>query len=116
MSTAIIDLQARKRQLLAQSQFYRENLVRDVAHLNAATSWITTTMHYARRVTPILAMAVPIAGFFFRSRKAPLAKPPPKKKNLLGTLLAGYKIARQVKPIWDGFHRSRAAQNLGRRP
>ena len=116
MSTAIIDLQARKRQLLAQSQFYRESLVRDVKHLGSATSWLTSTLQVARRVTPLLAMALPIAGFFFRSRKAPIAKPPPRKKNLLGTLLAGYKIARQVKPIWDGFHRSRTAQNLGRRP
>lgn len=108
MSAAATDLQARKRQLLAQSEFYRQTLASDIAHLNAATSWIATTLRYARMVSPILAMAVPIAGFFFRSRKKHAPQPPPRKKNLLGTLLTGYKIARHVKPIWDGFSRARA--------
>jgi len=115
MTAGSIDLQARKRQLLAQSEFYRQTLAKDCTQLNSATSWIQTTLHYARLVGPILAMAVPIAGFFFRPRKKHAPQPPPRKKNLLGTLIAGYRIARQVKPIWDGFHRSRRP-DLGRTP
>lgn len=108
MSTAEMDLQARKRHLLAQSELHRRALATDFAQLNAATSWIATTLRYARMVSPVLAMAIPIAGFFFRTRKKHVAPQPARKKNLLGTLIAGYKIARQVKPIWDGFSRARA--------
>jgi hypothetical protein len=104
-----IDLQARKRQLLAESEFYRQTLAADCAHLNSATSWISTTLRMARLVAPVLAMAMPVAGFFFRSRKKHVLLPPPKKKNLLSSVLAGYRLARQVKPIWDGFRRARTA-------
>jgi len=108
VTAGTFDLQARKRQLLAESEFYRQTLAKDVAQLNAATSWMTTILHYARLVSPLLAIAVPVAGFFLRPRKKHAAQPPPRKKNLLGKFIAGYKIARQVKPIWDGFHRARA--------
>ena len=108
MAAHAIDLQARKRMLLAESELYRQTLSRDVAHLTSATSWISTTLHYARLAAPALAMAVPVAGFFFGSRKkratAHAAAP---KKNLLGKVIAGYRIARQVKPILDGFRRVR---------
>ena len=108
MTAGTIDLQARKRQLLIQSEFYRQTLAKDLAQLNVATLWMTTMLRYARLVSPVLAIAVPVAGFFFRPRKKRAAQPPPRKKNLLGRLITGYKIARQVKPIWDGFHRARA--------
>ena len=106
MATHAIDLQARKTMLLAESELYRQTLSRDVAHLASATAWISTTLHYARLVAPALAMAVPIAGFFFGSRKKRAHAAPP-KKNLLGKVIAGYRIARQVKPILDGFRRVR---------
>lgn len=108
MAAHSIDLQARKRMLLAESEMYRQALSRDVAHVTSATAWISTTLHYVRLVAPALAMAVPIAGFFFGSRKkrahTHAAQP---KKNLLGKVIAGYRIARQVKPILDGFRRVR---------
>jgi hypothetical protein len=108
MAAHSIDLQARKRMLLAESEMYRKALSRDVAQVTSATAWISTALHYARLVAPALAMAVPIAGFFFGSRKkrahAHAASP---KKNLLGKVIAGYRFARQVKPILDGFRRVR---------
>jgi hypothetical protein len=108
MAAHSIDLQARKRMLLAESEMCRQALSRDVAHLTAAAAWISTTLHYARLVAPALAMAVPIAGFFFGSRKKrPHAHAAAPKKNLLGKVIAGYRIARQVKPIFDGFRRAR---------
>jgi len=108
MAVHSIDLQARKRMLLADSELYRQTLSQDVAHLTSATAWISTTLHYARMVAPALAMAVPIAGFFFGSRKKRThAHAAPPKKNLLGKVIAGYRIARQVKPILDGFRRVR---------
>ena len=108
MAAHSIDLQARKRMLLADSELYRQTLSRDVAHLTSATAWISTTLHYARLVAPALAMVVPIAGFFFGSRKKRAhAHAAPRKKNLLGKVIAGYRIARQVKPIFDGFRRVR---------
>jgi hypothetical protein len=109
MSAHSIDLQARKRMLLAESEMYRQALSRDVSHLTAATAWISTTLHYARLVAPALAIAVPIAGFFFGSRKKRThAHAAPSTKNLLGKVIAGYRFARQVKPIFDGFRRVRA--------
>ena len=107
MAVDSIDLQARKRMLLAESEMFRQALSRDVAHLTSATAWISTTLHYARVVAPALAMAVPIAGFFFGSRKKRAHAAPP-KKNLMGKVIAGYRIARQVKPILDSFRRVRS--------
>jgi hypothetical protein len=110
MAAQSIDLQARKRMLLAESEMYRQTLSSDVAHLTSATAWISTALHYARLVAPALAVAVPIAGFFFGSRKKRAhahAHTAPAKKNLLGKVIAGYRIARQVKPILDGFRRVR---------
>jgi hypothetical protein len=109
MAAHSIDLQARKRMLLAESEMYRQALSRDVAHLTSATAWISSTLHYARLVAPALAMAIPIASFFFGSRKKRAqAHAAPPKKNLLGKVIAGYRIARQVKPILEGFRRARA--------
>jgi len=103
-----VDLQARKRMLLAESELYRQALSRDVAHFTSATGWISTTLHYARMVAPALALAVPIAGFFFGSRKKRAhAHAAPPKKNLLAKVITGYRFARQVKPIFDGFRRVR---------
>ena len=101
------DLQARKQQLLVRSEIYRCSLAAECAHIQAATAWIPRTLQFARMVSPILAAAVPLAGWLFRSRKKSLVAPPP-KRNFLGTVLAGYRVARQIKPVWDGFRRSRA--------
>jgi hypothetical protein len=101
------DLQARKRELLARSDIYRRALVAECAQLEAAAGWITRTLQYARVVGPILALAGPIAAWAFRSRSKP-AKTPPPRRNLFGKMLAGYQFARQIKPVWDGFRRSRA--------
>jgi hypothetical protein len=107
------DLQARKRELLGQSAIYREALSAELAHIQAATAWVPKALHYARMISPILAMAAPLAGWLFSSRK-PRRKwgskdlSAPKKRGLLGKMLAGYQFARQVKPVWDGFRRTRA--------
>jgi hypothetical protein len=105
------DLQARKRELLAQSAAYRNALSVELAQVQAATAWIPKAVYYARMISPILAMAAPIAGWLFSSRK-PRRKwfskdPAPKKRGLFGKMLAGYQFARQVKPVWDGFRRTR---------
>jgi hypothetical protein len=101
------ELQARKRELLARSDIYRGALVAECARLQASAVWISRTLQYARFVGPMLAMAGPIAAWAFRSRVKP-AKTPPPRRNLLGKMLAGYQFARQIKPVWDGFRRSRA--------
>ena len=109
------ELQARKRELLAQSAIYRNALRVELAHIQAATAWVPRALTYARMISPILALAAPVAGWFFSSRKTKRkwwggAKDPapPKKRNLLGRMIAGYQFARQVKPVWDGFRKSRA--------
>src|SRR5258705_13202419 len=99
------DLQARKHELLAQSTIYRKALSAELAHLQAATAWVPKAFYYARLISPILAMAAPLAGWLFSSRK-PRQKSKdhsaPKKRSLLGKMLAGYQFARRVKPVWDG--------------
>ena len=103
------DLQTRKRKLLAQSAICRQQLSMELAHIEAATAWIPKTLQFARMVSPILAIAAPLAGWFFRPRKRPAGRAlPSKKRNLFGKMLAGYQVARQVKPVWDGFRRTRA--------
>src|SRR5688500_14474435 len=101
------DLQTRKRELLARSEIYRRALVAECAQLETATAWVARTLQYARLVGPILAMAGPLAAWAFRSRSKPVKTAPP-RRNLLGKVLAGYQFARQIKPVWDGFRRSRA--------
>lgn len=109
------DLQARKRELLAQSAIYRDALRVELVHIQAATAWVPKALNYARMISPILALAAPVAGWFFGSRKTKRKwwggskeAAPQKKRNLLGRVLAGYQFARQVKPVWDGFRKSRA--------
>jgi hypothetical protein len=109
------DLQARKRELLAQDAVYRNALRVELARLQAATAWVPRAVTYARMISPILALAAPIAGWFFGARKTKRGwwgrskeVAPPKKRNLFGKMLAGYQFARQVKPVWDGFRKSRA--------
>jgi hypothetical protein len=101
------ELLARKRELLARSDIYRRALVAECAQLQASTAWIARILQYARFVGPMLAMAGPVAAWAFRGRGKP-AKTPPPKRNLFGKVLAGYQFARQIKPVWDGFRRSRA--------
>jgi len=101
------ELQARKRELLARSDVFRRALVADCARLEGSAAWMTRAWQYARLVGPMLAMAGPLAGWAWRSRRKP-AKTPPPKRGLLGKMLAGYQFARQIKPVWDGFRRSRA--------
>jgi len=101
------DLHARKQQLLVRSEIYRCSLAAECAHIQAATAWIPRTLQYTRMVSPILAVAAPLAAWFFGSRKKRVTTPPP-RRNFLTTLLVGYKVARQIKPVWDGFRRSRA--------
>ena len=103
------DLQARKQQLLVRSEIYRCSLAAECAHIQAATAWIPRTLQYARMASPILAVAAPLAAWLFGSRSKRVIATPPRKRNLLGTMLVGYKVARQIKPVWDGFRRSRAS-------
>jgi hypothetical protein len=102
------DLQARKRALLVRSEVYRQAFVAECANIQAATAWLPRMLQYARMVGPVLAVAAPVAGWFFGARGKRVVAPPPRKRNLLGKMIAGYRIARQVKPVWDGFRRSRA--------
>jgi hypothetical protein len=108
MACDMTELQQRKRELIARSDLWRRTLVSEVAQVEAATLWIPRTLHYARMAAPVLAMALPVAGWVlgFRRRSRGTQKPPP-KRNLLGTVIAGYQLARRVKPIWNGFHRMR---------
>src|SRR5688572_32042990 len=101
------DLQARKRALLVRSEIYRQALAAECVNIQAATAWLPRMLSYARMVGPVIAVAAPLAGWMFGSRKKRAAPPPP-KRGLLSKMLAGYHIARQVKPVWDGFRRSRA--------
>ena len=98
-------LEIRKRELLARSEIYRQALAAEMASLQSATAWISRTLHYARLVAPVLALVIPAAGWAFRGRKK--ATQPPRRKGLLSKVVAGYHIAREVKPIWDGFRRTR---------
>ena len=107
MAAHSIDLQARKRMLLAESEMYRQTLSRDVAHLTSATAWISTTLHYARLVAPALAMAVPIAGSFSvhgrsaRTRTRPAEEKSPRQSH------RWLPLRPPGEPILDGFRRVR---------
>ena len=95
--------------LLAESEMYRQTPVTRcrAPHLGHRLDFDNPSLRAPRR--PGARHGRPHRRVLFRfteARARARAHGPP-KKNLLGKVIAGYRFARQVKPILDGFRRVR---------
>jgi|SRR4051812_3763076 hypothetical protein len=105
MAAEIIDLEARKRQLLTRSEFYRQSMQEDWHEIRSAAAWVPSTIRVVRAVSPIALVVAPLLGFIFgrKRHKFDPQPEPPRRRNLIASALAGYRLFRQVKPVWDGL-------------
>lgn len=97
------ELQERKRRLLARSDACRASLADECQNIRIATGWVPRTVRTVRSIYPVLLIAIPLIGYLF-ARKRPAAPPQnhaASKRGLIASALAGYRLYRQVKPVWD---------------
>ena len=103
MADKINGLAERKRELIARSDLYRQSLASDFRNVETATAWVPRTVRVVRAAYPVLMVAAPLFGYVFarkklrRDDKAPLNG----SRGMVATAWAGYKLFRQIKPIWD---------------
>jgi hypothetical protein len=109
----ITSLDEYKRELLARSEVYRQTLALQRAELQSSFAWVPRSVGTVRSILPLLAVAAPIAGFFF-ARKKFTASPrlrkdpePPVKKGLFATALMGFQLYNRVRPILTAFAQRR---------
>ena len=105
-------LERRKRELLAQSEVYRQTLGLEAKRLSDSVNWFPRTVTSLRRFAPLLLFGMPVAGFFFATKKHDHnGQPPPpskKKRGFLGKALLALEVFNRVRPVVQSFssHRS----------
>jgi hypothetical protein len=105
------DFESYKRELLVRSEGYRQSLRREIQDAGDSLAWVPTTLSTLRFASPLLLTLVPTAAFVvgrwaFGRAGATIADAP-KRSTLFGKLLTAFRIYQQVKPLWDGYKRSR---------
>ena len=104
MAAEITDLQERKRELLARSDFYRQSIEVELSSLKTATAWVPRTIKIARAAYPLFLLAAPLLGYAFtRKRARPEQEQANGRRGFLASALAGYRLFNRVKPLWDGL-------------
>jgi len=110
---AKVNLENRKRQLLIESERCREAMDEQLRHVQSATAWVPKTLKIARAAYPLFLLAAPLLGYACVRKKPVAERPPARGSGILATALAGYKLFRRVKPIWDGLRLYRAKSRMG---
>src|SRR5436309_1582801 len=106
MAAEIKELDERKRQLLARSEYCRQTMVMQVRDLKTATAWVPHTVRVVRTAYPIILLAVPFLSYLFarkRSHRPAVAVESSRRRGVIASALAGYKFFRQMKPVLDGL-------------
>lgn len=106
-------LEEQKRELLARSEVYRQAMAARGREIQQSLAWVPRTVNMARRVAPIMAFGVPLAGMMFFRKKTPFpqarkAPSAPAKKGLLAMVLGGIEIYNRLRPILTAFAQHRA--------
>jgi hypothetical protein len=101
-------LEERKRELLAQSEAYRQAMALEIRNIKASVFWIPRTVQTIRKVSPFLVWGAPLLGILIGRRisvKPHTEAAPHKKtgrgKGLLATALGAIALYRKVRPILD---------------
>lgn len=109
MVTQVTELENRKRQLLADSDRWRQSLSTEIQDFKAVAAWVPRTIRMVRTVYPIILLAVPLLGYLVGRRRSPVLEfsAPPRKRGIFSSILAGYKFYRNAQPMWDQFRSMR---------
>jgi len=106
------DFETYKRELLVRSEGYRQSLRREIQDAADSLAWVPTTLSTLRFASPLILTLVPTAAFVvgrwaFGRTGATIVDSPKPRSTLFGKLLTAFRIYQQVKPLWDGYKRSR---------
>jgi hypothetical protein len=93
-------LQARKQELLQDSEMRRQLLMRECTQIQARLEWLDRGVTLGRRVLPYLAFALPLLGMW---RK----RGPSGVGSLVLRIANALPIARRLATMWRSFHPAR---------
>jgi len=104
MAAKISETEERKRELLNRSEIHRQAMTLEFAEIKTATAWVPKSVKIARSIYPVVLLVAPLLGYTFaRKRVRPLPPRSAGSRGLFASALAGYKLFRSVKPLWDGL-------------
>ena len=104
------DLAAYKRELLLKSEENRRALHREAASATAALAWVPRTLGTLRLASPALLLLGPAVAFAagrLAFGRATAAAIPKTRSGIFGKLLMAFRVFQQVKPLVDGYLKSR---------
>src|SRR6266705_6993737 len=102
MAAKISEVEERKRELLTRSEIYRQSMTSEFAEIKTATAWVPKTVKIARSAYPVFLLLAPLLGYSFaRKRLHPLPAQARGRRGIFASALAGYKLFRSIKPVWD---------------
>lgn len=100
-------LEERKKELLAESEAYRQAMAVEIRNIKASLFWIPRTVQTIRKVSPLLVWGAPLLGMLIGRRISRKPRPDPSahkhgaRKGLLATVLGGIALYRKIKPVFE---------------
>ena len=97
-----------KRRFLEESERYRQAMSAEFRNLKATTAWVPNTLGVVRAVSPLVALAAPLLGFFLtrkRNQHEPKHHRDGKPKGVVGATLLAFELLRKARPFWESFRR-----------
>lgn len=96
----VTELQARKKELRARSEIYRQTLALEVTNVRMSVALLKKRLRGVKSIFRAFGWAVPIGGLLFgRKRTEPEGK---RKGGFLTQLLAGLNLATRIKAMFKG--------------
>lgn len=94
-------LEARRQNLLVQSELHRRLLALDWASTRASAWWVEAGVDWVRRLRPLLLVVAPLVGFWF-VRKARGDKPKAPSR-LCERVALGLTIYQRARSLWEQY-------------
>jgi hypothetical protein len=114
VANGIRGLEAQKRALVEESEAQREVIVAELRQLRLTAEVWQRRLKVVSAAASVVAVLGPVAGAIVKGRFSDLQEPGPKegsKRTLLGTVLAGWRIYREVAPVVQAFLARRREDN-----
>jgi hypothetical protein len=105
MAFEVKDLAARKQRLLTQSERLRGALGEEFQQVKTTTAWMPRTVRVVRASYPVLLLGAPLLGYLLtrKKRHKPIPQKASRRNGVVASAFAGYKLFRQMKPVWEGL-------------
>jgi len=100
--TEVEELAARKRLLAAESDLNRQALMSELSRMRASAEKIERVFRFGKSAYPVVLATAPLAGYFLASKTGPATK-------ILKSAVWGWQVLRRLKPFWDKWRQSKAA-------